>query len=356
MNNMENIIKDLEQYTEKEIVYKKYWELRNDNVKRKEFLNEIEAYAKEKHLLIFEYPFASYPDILTERDFYPNLSIAKHSNVNVVRHLRYTPIFHHSHTFFTVLYVLKGHCEHTVADIDVPMKQGDVFFLPPYVKQTIGVFDDSIVLNIHIRRDTFDDYFFNILRNENKLSDFFIGCLYSQNPMRGLMFHTGDDDEIRDLYLNLYRETKIDDMYSWRILDNITSILFSKLLRGYSDQIELVGNVNQEEMNDPCLRILSYINNNYRTATLENVADKFHYSVPYCSNMIREKTGMGFVAFVRKVRMNHATALLSNTNRSIVEIGEAVGYENPESFIRAFKKMFDMTPSAYRKINQSHSS
>ena len=47
--------------------------------------------------------------------------------------------------------------------------------------------------------------------------------------------------------------------------------------------------------------------------------------------------------------MNHATALLKNTNRSIVEIGEDVGYENPESFIRAFKKMYEMTPSAYRR-------
>lgn len=349
MKNTEEILKDLEKYTEKEIIYRNYWKVRNEPKKRIEYMKEIEEYVRQQHLLIFDFPFITYPEILSERDFYSRLSISKHSNVNVVRHLRYTPIFEHSHTFFTVLYVLKGQCDHTVAGENNPMKQGDVFFLPPYVKQTIGVFDNSLVLNIHIRRDTFDDYFFNILRSENKLSNFFISCLYSKNPTKGLMFHTGDDKNIRDLYLNLYQETLIDDEYSWRILDNITSILFSELLRGYSDKIELIGDIDPQEIDDPSLRLLSYINNNYRTATLQTVAEKFHYSIPYCSKMIKEKTGMGFVAFVRNVRMNHATALLKNTNRSIVEIGEDVGYENPESFIRAFKKMYEMTPSAYRR-------
>ena len=41
------------------------------------------------------------------------------------------------------------------------------------MKQTIEVFDSSLVLNLHIRRDTFDDVFFNALRYNNILSDFF---------------------------------------------------------------------------------------------------------------------------------------------------------------------------------------
>ena len=176
MKNTEEIFKDLEEYTEKEIIYRNYWKVRNEPKKRIEYMKEIEEYVRQQHLLIFDFPFITYPEILSERDFYSRLSISKHSNVNVVRHLRYTPIFEHSHTFFTVLYVLKGQCDHTVAGENNPMKQGDVLFLPPYVKQTIGVFDDSLVLNIHIRRDTFDDYFFNILRSENKLSNFFISC------------------------------------------------------------------------------------------------------------------------------------------------------------------------------------
>ena len=100
MKNTEEILKDLEEYTEKEIIYRNYWKVRNEPKKRIEYMKEIEEYVRQQHLLIFDFPFITYPEILSERDFYSRLSISKHSNVNVVRHLRYTPIFEHSHTFF----------------------------------------------------------------------------------------------------------------------------------------------------------------------------------------------------------------------------------------------------------------
>ncbi len=351
MNDRELLLQSMEPLTEEEIIYKKYYDLRDDDVARKEYMKQIESYVKQHYLLIFEFPFITYPKVLTEEDLYSHLSISKHSNVNVIRHLRYTPVFHHSHSFFTVLYVLKGHCGHTVDDQDVPMRQGDVFFLPPYVSQTIEVFDESLVLNIHIRKDTFSDYFFKVLRNVNVLSEFFIGSLYSKEPMKGLLFHTNGSEEIRDLYLDLYQETLIDDVYSWHILDNIVPILFSRLLRNYSDQVETVSSNEQNIENKPRLQLLAYINDHYRTASLEEVSEHFHYSISHCSKMVREETGMGFVAFVRKVRMDHATALLRNTRTPIAEIGEMVGYENPETFIRAFKKVFGTSPSAYRREN-----
>ena len=83
--------------------------------------------------------------------------------------------------------------------------------------------------------------------------------------------------------------------------------------------------------------------------TLEDVATHFNYSVPHCSKLIRDETGIGFVAFVRRIKMNHAVALLLNTRTSVADIASMVGYENPESFIRVFQKVYQMSPTAYRK-------
>ena len=351
MNSREQIFKDLQEYTEKERIYKQYYELRNDPDAQKKFRDEMEDYVRKNHLLIFEYPFITYPEMLTERDLYPHLSISSVSNVNIVRHLRYTPVFQHSHSFFTVLYVLTGQCGHTVNGLDVPMKQGDVFFLPPRAKQTISVFDDSIILNIHIRRDTFGDYFFNVLRRSSFLSDFFINSLYSTEPIQGILFHTGNSEEISSQFLDMYQETQIDDKYSWRLLDNMVPILFAKLLRGYSDTVEFIGEDATDRLRSQRVHILSYINDHCRDVTLEEVADAFHYSVPHISKLIQTEAGIGFSQFVRQVRMNHATVLLRNSDTPIAEISYLVGYENPESFIRAFKKQYSMSPSAYRKQN-----
>ncbi len=349
MRETEKELQRLLALTEEEKVYKRFYELRKDADAYKAYMKEMEDYVRQNRLLIFEYPFVTHPELLTEKDFYGDLAISRGSSVNVVRHLRYTPVFWHSHSFFTVLYVVTGRCGHQAGELDMPLERGDVFFLPPYVKQTIEVFDDeSVILNLHIRKDTFDDVFFNILRYNNILSDSFMSSLYSKEPVQGILFHTGSDEEIRDTILEMYHEAELDDAYSGHLLNTMVPQLFAKLLRYYSDQAVLTG-ASVQKTDNVKLRILSYMNDHYKTVTLEELAKHFNYSVPHCSKMIRDETGIGFVAFIRRIKMNHAVALLLNTKTAISEISNAVGYENPESFIRVFKKVYGITPSAFRK-------
>lgn len=42
-----------------------------------------------------------------------------------------------------------------------------------------------------------------------------------------------------------------------------------------------------------------------------------------------------------------------SADMSVNQISETLGYENPENFIRAFKKNFHMTPARYRQMNRS---
>ena len=48
-------------------------------------------------------------------------------------------------------------------------------------------------------------------------------------------------------------------------------------------------------------------------------------------------------------RMKHAAALLKSTNLPVRDIAYQVGYENPENFIRTFKKHNKKTPTEYRR-------
>ncbi len=349
MKNKELLMQSLLSYTEEETVYKKLYELTGQSEERRKYLAEIEDFARDHHMFIPDFSFGVPPELFSEDTFYPHLAISRGSNVNIVKHLRFTPVFRHSHTFFAVVYVLSGSCGHTLDGKDAPLKKGDVAFIPPFTPQTIEVFDDSVVLSVHIRKDTFADIFFNVLRYNNILSDFFMSHLYSKSPAKSILFPTGDDEEILDIILSMYEEVLLDDAYSWRLLNNLVPLFFAKLLRGYSDSAVITDYAQLSETRSKRLRLLSYINDNYRNVSLEELADHFHYSVPHCSKLIREETGIGFVAFVRRVKMNHAESLLVNTKTSIADISELVGYENPESFIRAFQKLHQMSPSAYRK-------
>jgi len=51
------------------------------------------------------------------------------------------------------------------------------------------------------------------------------------------------------------------------------------------------------------------------------------------------------------MRIDRAKTLLRETNRTIEEIAEEVGFLSSTSFIRSFGKYEKITPGSYRKIN-----
>ncbi len=79
------------------------------------------------------------------------------------------------------------------------------------------------------------------------------------------------------------------------------------------------------------------------------LSERFFLSVPYLSKYIKESTGKPFTAIVAEIRMQHARSLLKAKGASIEQIAEKSGYPSVEHFNRQFKKMFGITPAAYRK-------
>ena len=103
------------------------------------------------------------------------------------------------------------------------------------------------------------------------------------------------------------------------------------------------------EKDSRLMAMLNYIQANYQTITLEEMAREFHLSAPYISKFIRDKSGRTFGEQVTKVRMKRAKTLLKNGNMTIENISYSVGYPNAEHFSRVFKKTFNVSPAQYRK-------
>lgn len=94
--------------------------------------------------------------------------------------------------------------------------------------------------------------------------------------------------------------------------------------------------------------ILEFIQTNYRTVTLEELARRFYLSVPYLSKYIKEKSGKTFCDTVSEIRMQRACTLLRGETISVEKVAEKVGYPSVEHFNRQFKKRYGSTPLEYR--------
>lgn len=107
---------------------------------------------------------------------------------------------------------------------------------------------------------------------------------------------------------------------------------------------------DKDVKDDRLITMLNYIQSNYQTVTLEDMANEFHLSTPYISKYIKDKSGKTFGEHITQIRLKRAKALLKNGNMTVENISYAVGYPNAEHFIRLFKKTFNITPIQYRNL------
>ena len=83
--------------------------------------------------------------------------------------------------------------------------------------------------------------------------------------------------------------------------------------------------------------------------SLNILADEFHLSSQYISQLFKSEIGVNFLAYLTSIRMERAKKLLLATSLSIGEISEKCGYADYRVFTKAFKKEEGNTPSQYRR-------
>ena len=111
-------------------------------------------------------------------------------------------------------------------------------------------------------------------------------------------------------------------------------LFWAQLLRYHENDIESI--LAKDTAGNSMTEILNYINHNYQTATLGDTAAHFGYSDSHFSTLIKEGTGRTFLQIIRDIKLNQACRALCQTELSIPDICELVGYETPEHFMRIF--------------------
>lgn len=98
---------------------------------------------------------------------------------------------------------------------------------------------------------------------------------------------------------------------------------------------------------------VSYIEHNYaKNITIEDIAGKCRLDRSYFGKIFKKVLGQSPQDFLIHYRMAKAADALIIGEQSIGEIGTSVGYPNLLHFSRAFKNIYDMPPSEYRKKNK----
>ena len=94
---------------------------------------------------------------------------------------------------------------------------------------------------------------------------------------------------------------------------------------------------------------LRYLRENYHSRiSLKVLAQLEHYEVNYYSQWFEKKMGINVQTFLHNLRLEEAKRLLKETNFSILDIAQQVGYDYHASLTRLFKQYEGTTPQKYR--------
>ena len=83
--------------------------------------------------------------------------------------------------------------------------------------------------------------------------------------------------------------------------------------------------------------------------SLQSIADNAGFSLTYFDAIFRQHTGYSPVEYSRIYKLTRSALELRRTQKTVLEIALAFGYASPESFTRAFKNFYSITPSEYRE-------
>ena len=145
------------------------------------------------------------------------------------------------------------------------------------------------------------------------------------------------------LQIKLLKE--LDYAYS---REQITGIVES-LFEGVHRQLPFLSQKQGTAVRD----VMRYIADHYREpVTLQDAAAALHLNYTYLSSCVTQNTGKSFIEHLNAVRIKEAKRLLKETEMTVGEISDAIGYRDQGYFGKVFKRLAGTTPLHYRNSCQ----
>ena len=103
-------------------------------------------------------------------------------------------------------------------------------------------------------------------------------------------------------------------------------------------------NIYQEKVN----QVIDYISANlHQPLQLDVIAERICISRRQLLRIMRSALNESLYAYMARQRMERAIMYMQTEEMTLAELAARVGYDNPQSFSKAFRKLFGISPKAY---------
>lgn len=250
----------------------------------------------------------------------------------------------HKHDFLEIAYIMEGEMTHNLAGKTKILKKGN-FYIVDYDTEHSYLANQNIpfkIVNVIFKPQFLDNTLVNCRSFNNIIEHYLIK--FNQNSLSvnpANMEFYDESGAIRRIVNEMFEENALAQPGYIELLRSYLITLIITIMRKITqsattdDIISKIYDMVDRSINSP--------------PSLDEVANALGYSPFYLSAKFKKLTGIGYRDYVTKRRIQESIRLLANTNKTISDIAELVGYKDMNSFYSSFKKINGVSPAVYRK-------
>ena len=279
-----------------------------------------------------------------DRDIISGDKLLPHGkNIMIRPHTRFIHFPEHTHDYVEFVYMCRGSTSHTINGTHITLRQGELLMLSQHAKQEIEpAGKNDIAVNFIVKPDFFSGVLSFLGNEETPLRRFILSCITGERGAGYLYFKVADVLPVQNLVENLLWILIKHPSNKRGIYQLTMGLLFVELLE-CTDTLEF-----SYESENVIMKVLRYIEENYRRGSLNEISVILHYERTALSRLIRKKTGRNFTELLQEKRLSQAAWFLLNTDERIDDIAELVGYANMTHFHKLFTECYGKSPKHYR--------
>lgn len=172
--------------------------------------------------------------------------------------------------------------------------------------------------------------------------------LLNESELTDIKFISVENEgKILSLMSSINTVMKEDLLYSAELASSLLYSLIIEMNRIHNNITDKYDKINCSQIN----KALRHIDKNYfNKITMNELCGIANLSEPQFCRLFKKHLNMRPMEYLLKVRLRKAKQLLIETDLSILDIAESVGYDNPTYFSMLFKREIGISPSDFRKL------
>ncbi len=251
----------------------------------------------------------------------------------------------HRHDFIEICYVGDGSGTHYIQNRTLPVKQGDIFFLPVGTHHVFRPISTN-------KRHTLVVY--NCIFLPSLLAKLLNIFPINQDMLQ--LYSGSEWLQFRDQHGEFHRLfQKLHDEYTAQkacFEAALYTCLFELLL--YIHRLQDTHITHRQAKFPGIESVMHSIHNHIdKPISLSSMAKLLGLGERQFQRVFKRYSGMTFIDYLQHIRIQEANRLISTTDRRISDIAGSIGYQDMKFFNRIYKKKTGVTPSEYRKNHRN---